>query len=104
MKGQKNKKQGFLERVRAAFTKNEMLLPSVFGYRIEMHGTKKQSRALVSGVRRILVCTGACVCLEVREENLCFFGEQLECLCYESGIAEISGTIKGFSIGEEAGA
>ena len=94
----KIKKQGVIERIRMAMTRSEVPLEPMAGYRVELRGRRAHSRALVSGAKRILICTDAQIVLETREERLCFEGSSLDCLCYEGGIAEILGCIKGFSL------
>ena len=97
----KQKKRSFSSRMRELFMKSEMPQPIASGYRIEMFGQKQLSRALVCGTRRILACDAERVVLETKEECLNFIGKELECLCYEGGIAEIYGDIRGFSLGKE---
>ena len=97
MKRQKNRKQGLFDRIGSLLMKSELPQRPPSGYRIELFGRKTQARTLISGATRILICTHEQVVLEVGEKKLSFSGEGLECLCYEGGIAEISGDIKGFS-------
>lgn len=103
MERQKNKKTGILDRIRSALVKNDMLSAIPEDYRIEMHGKKGESRVLIGGVRRILACNSECVVLQSKAERFCFNGTRLECLCYERGIAEISGIISSLSIEGEVG-
>ena len=97
MERKKGKKKGILERARAVLVGSEMPQRPPAGYRIEMQGQGACARVLVSGARRILTCESEQVVLEFREKCLAFCGEGLECLCYEGGIAEIRGDIRGFS-------
>ena len=101
METQKNRRPRVSSRIRSFLLKSEMPQTPPSGYRIELFGRKRVSRALVSGVRRILVCNGEQVVLETKEERLFFGGLGLECLCYEGGVAEIYGDIRGFSFDEE---
>lgn len=98
MRRHKSKREGLFERMRSVWIGAELPIEPLSGYRIELVGRKLQSRALVSGARRILVCNGAQVVLETKEQRICFDGADLDCLCYEGGVAEIFGSIKGFSL------
>lgn len=100
MEKQKNKKQGFVERIRSLFIQGEIPQRPPAGYRIELFGQKNQTRVLVSGARRILICSDEQVVLETKEKMLCFNGEGLDFLCYEGGVAEICGDVKSFSFAE----
>ena len=98
MEGRKTKKQRLFEGMRTFIIKNEMPCCPPSGYRIEILGQKDRSRVLVSGARRILVCESEQVILKIKERQIRFHGVGLECLCYEGGVAEISGDIRGFSL------
>ena len=102
MEGHKNKKHRLPARLQAAFIKTDMPLAPPSGYRIELSGRKRQSRVLVSGAHRILVCSGEQIVLETRDGKISFDGVDLDCLCYEGGVAEILGFVRSFSLlGEE---
>lgn len=100
MDRKKGKKKGILERARGMLVRGEILEKPPVGYRIEMQGQGACARVLVSGARRILTCESEQVVLEIKEKRLSFCGEGLECLCYEGGIAGISGDIKAISFAE----
>ena len=69
------------------------ILPSLGGgYRLEMVGSERGMRATVGGVR-ILLATNTEVALLGRGVRLRFLGEELVCLTYEGGIAEIEGCL-----------
>lgn len=97
-----NKKRGTsAEQKRRILPKSEVPMPPARGYRIELTGGGDTVRALVSGARRILVCSSEVVVLETKDGRLTFDGVGLDCLCYEGGVAEILGRIRALSLGCE---
>ncbi len=63
------------------------------GYRVEMYGEGGHQRLLISGADRILSCTEDEVIFTLRSLRLILRGDELACLTYEGGVAEVSGDV-----------
>ena len=100
MEKRKYKKHGLFSKIGNALEKNAMPVGAPFGYRIELVGQKEHSRVLISGARRILICTDEQIVVEAKEKQIRFLGKGLDCLCYDGGVAEISGNIGVVSLSE----
>ena len=94
----KQGKRGLLNRILSFFSPLDAALLPRSGYRVEIEGVEGETRALVSGGERILLCCEEEVALLSGKRRLRFFGMGLTCLTYEGGVAEIAGRITGFSV------
>lgn len=87
------KRQGILAGITALLVGGDLPISLPGEYYLELVGGEGSSRALISGIDRLLACGREEVAVLKKGKRLRLIGRELSCLTYMGGVLEIKGDI-----------